>query len=122
MDEEFLGSFAAVSASLISFCRKAELQVYIRIAEALENLNDQGVNPSCPIVCGIKEVDDTTEHLWDYLSEGETMVATQLVRDHILVGIPRRSNPEVPNPTPAAMTLPKPRILEDYTIAPCKHE
>ena len=34
-DEEFLGSFAAIATSLISFCRKTKQQVYIRIAETL---------------------------------------------------------------------------------------
>ncbi len=34
-DEEFLGSFAGIAASLISFCRKAEIHAYIRIAETL---------------------------------------------------------------------------------------
>jgi len=37
-DEEFLGSFAAIAASLITFSRKTEQHVYIRIAEALEAL------------------------------------------------------------------------------------
>ena len=36
VDEELLGSFAAIVASLISFCRKTELPVYIGIDEALE--------------------------------------------------------------------------------------
>ncbi len=39
-DEEFLGSFAGISASLIAFCRKTELPVYIAIAEALESMGD----------------------------------------------------------------------------------
>ena len=31
-DEEFLGSFAPIASSLITFCRETEQQVYIRIA------------------------------------------------------------------------------------------
>jgi hypothetical protein len=48
-DEEFLGSFAAIAAALISFCRKTEQRVYIRIAEALESLHDpenEGTSPT----------------------------------------------------------------------------
>ena len=30
-DEEFLGSFAAISASLLALCKNADLQVYTRI-------------------------------------------------------------------------------------------
>jgi hypothetical protein len=37
-DEDLLGSFAGISASLILFCRSTELQVYIAIAEALEGM------------------------------------------------------------------------------------
>ncbi len=39
-DEELLGSFAGIIASLISFCRSTELPVYIAIAEALEGMGD----------------------------------------------------------------------------------
>ena len=39
-DEELLGSFARISASLIFFCMSTELQVYIAIAEALEGMDD----------------------------------------------------------------------------------
>jgi hypothetical protein len=39
-DEEFLGSFTTIASSLISFYRKTELPIYIRIAEALEALAD----------------------------------------------------------------------------------
>ena len=37
-DEEFLGSFAAIASSQITFCRKTELPIYFRIAEAVEAL------------------------------------------------------------------------------------
>ena len=41
MDEEYLGSFAGIAAALIFFCKKNELPVYIKIAEALETLGDR---------------------------------------------------------------------------------
>jgi hypothetical protein len=56
-DEKFLGSFVAIAASLIAFCRKTKLSIYIRIAEALESLGDE-VDPEDEIVehpCGILE-------------------------------------------------------------------
>ena len=34
--EEYLGSFAGIAATLVSFCSNTELPVYIKIAEALE--------------------------------------------------------------------------------------
>jgi len=39
-DEDLMGSFAGISASLIAFCRKTELPVYIAIADALESMGD----------------------------------------------------------------------------------
>ncbi len=39
-DEELLGSFAYISASLIAFCRSTELPLYIATAEALEGMED----------------------------------------------------------------------------------
>jgi len=39
-DEEHFGSFATIAASLISFCRKTELHVYVGIAEALKAMGD----------------------------------------------------------------------------------
>ena len=39
-NEELLGSFAGIFASLISFCMSTELLVYIAIAEAIEGMDD----------------------------------------------------------------------------------
>ena len=39
-DKELLGSFAGISASLVSFFRTTELPVYIAIGEALDGMGD----------------------------------------------------------------------------------
>ena len=53
-DEEFLGSFAAIASALISFCKKTNLPVYIRIAEALEELDaPQLAVPLCVTVAKV---------------------------------------------------------------------
>jgi hypothetical protein len=39
VDEKFLGACAAITSALISLCKKTNLPVYIRIAEALEELD-----------------------------------------------------------------------------------
>jgi hypothetical protein len=38
-DEEFLGSYAGITSSLIAFCRRTEQHAYIQIAEALEDMD-----------------------------------------------------------------------------------
>jgi hypothetical protein len=68
-------------------------------------------------------VNETSASLREPLvSEEETVVVTQLVRGHALLEVPGKSSQEVLDPTPEAMTLPDPRLLEDYITAPCKHE
>ena len=54
--EEFLGSFAGIAAALISFCRNIELPVYIRIAEALERIEDPDARTRCPTTKGVKAI------------------------------------------------------------------
>ena len=49
------------------------------------------------------------------------MVATQLVRGHILVEVPGRSSPGALDPSPEALNLPEPRHMADYNTTPCKH-
>ncbi len=39
-DEEHMGFFAGIAASMIAFCRRTELPAYIAIAEALESMGD----------------------------------------------------------------------------------
>jgi hypothetical protein len=46
-DEKFVGSFAAIATALISFCMKTEQQVFIRIAEAPESLDDPEGGVTC---------------------------------------------------------------------------
>jgi len=54
-DEAFLESFAEIAASLISFCRKTEEQAYIRIAKALELMDDPEGGSCCPTLEGVRE-------------------------------------------------------------------
>ena len=62
-NEELMGSFAGISASLISFCKSTELPVYIAIAEALEGMDDVGELlsseedvPAPPTILQVREV------------------------------------------------------------------
>ncbi len=59
VDEEFLGSFAAITTSLIAFCKNVELLVYTRIAQTLEALEETEGSQSCTTTKGIVEVYDT---------------------------------------------------------------
>jgi hypothetical protein len=63
-------------ASLIAFCKNANLQVYTRIAETLEALNNMWGSKSCPTTHGIMEAYERSAVLRDSLSEEESVVAT----------------------------------------------
>ncbi len=69
-------------ASLVSFCRETILSTYIKIAEALEKLeHTTDLIAYCSTVYEIWEVDAKTEARREPLSEEETRVAMQLVKD-----------------------------------------
>jgi hypothetical protein len=122
-DEELLGSFAAIATALISFCRKTKLHVYIRIAEALESMDDESQGSiSCPTLERIKEAMDRTTTLREPLSVEEVATAMELIRGARTVEVPGRFDPERQDTEPEPVTLPEPRKLSDFITAPCKHE
>ena len=60
--EKFMGSFAGIASALISFCRNTEMFAYIRIAEALEGTEGEGVVESeYATVEGVKEAFEKME-------------------------------------------------------------
>ena len=127
-DEEFMGSFASISAALISFCRRTGLPVYISIAEAIERMGDtaemlevQDIDPS-PMVHTILEVSEVAERTpMEIPTDDQLILATELVRGHSVVEVPGRWN-KTGDRAPDPITLPDPRPLTDYVLAPCKNE
>ena len=119
-DEELLGSFAGIAARLISFCRKAELPVYIIIVEALEALGD-GANllteetPSstehpCSSLDAIRAAAFRSSTLPTPPTVDELSLATQLVRGHSVVEVPGKWNRHG-DTAPDLIVLPEPRSL-----------
>jgi hypothetical protein len=115
-----MGSFAAIFASLINFCRHANLPVFTRIAETLEALDDIGGSQSCTTAMGIMEVYERSANLRVPLLEEESLATTQLVRGHRLIEVLER--PGALDPAPEAVTIPEPRSSGNYITSPCKHE
>jgi len=97
-DEKFVGSFAGIASSLIEFCRKTELPVYIGIAEALEALCDtvdmveEDLPPSEELpylsVAAIAAAAAMPTTSLSIPSDEELRTATQLVRGHAVVEVP----------------------------------
>jgi hypothetical protein len=131
-DEELLGSFAGIAASLIAFCSRTELPVYIVIAEALESMGDveDMLNEGNPImeegqattVEAIQAVRSAATRVATYPpTDDELLFATQLVRGHGVVEIPGKWSRQC-DPPPEPIVIPEPRSLADYALAPCKLE
>jgi len=130
-DEELLGSFAAIAASLITFCRKTELHVYLGIAEALEAMGDdaemleEAVSPSPDYPCvsleAIRVVSLRASECISLPTEEELTLATQLIKGHSRVEAPGKWS-RCGDAAPAPIVLPETRTLLDFVTAPCKQE
>ena len=126
-DEEFLGSFAAIAASLIALCRKTRLSIYIRSAEALESLGDEvdpedeTVEKPCEIIEAVRAATDRASSALSQSTEDELALASQLIRGHSVVEVPGKWN-RLENATTDAIVLPESRSLTDFVTTPCKHE
>ena len=79
-DEELLGSFAGIAATLIAFCRKTKLPIYIKIVEAVEMLQDPAVGQCCMSMEGVKDASERMDEMREPLNDAETEAATELVR------------------------------------------
>jgi hypothetical protein len=130
-DEELLGSFADIAASLISFCRKTELLVYIGIAEAVESMGDVAKlleevvppSPECPCESleAIRAISVRVAERSSLPTERELTLATQLIRGHSIVEVPGKWN-RLGDAASAPIVLPETRTLLDFVTAPCKQE
>ena len=127
-----MGSYAGITSSLISFCTRTELTVYIKIAEALEDLDppespdsseatNLPVRTPCTDVSEVLEVAGRAYAPSARVKSEELQLATQLVRGHGVVETPGAWNKEADAP-PEPIVLLEPRSLADFVTAPCKHE
>jgi len=120
-DEAFIGSFAAIASPLVSFCRNKNLQVYIRIAEALEEIDSpQPAGFTSATVTKLREVSDRLQAMGADIAKEELESTSQLVKGHMQVKVPGTNDRVLVAPEP--IRPPDPRGLVDFITAPCKHE
>jgi len=127
-EEEFIGSFAAIASSLIAFCMKTNLPIYIRISEAVEALANPGsaleeevlLNPT-PMLTAIRDTAERVEEALSPLSNEELNLATQLIKGHSVVEVPGKWNRNI-DLAPENIVLHETRLLNDFITAPCKQE
>ena len=58
-DEELLGSWASVTAKLISFLRSHGLPIYDKLANALDAMADEDEDPSSPTILAVSIIGTT---------------------------------------------------------------
>ena len=94
--EKFLGSFASIFFALISFYRKTNIQVYIWISKALEEMDSPLVTtPMSTTVNKVREESNITLALVEDISVMELDKTTELVRGHRLVEVPGKDDPAI---------------------------
>jgi hypothetical protein len=71
---------------------------------------------------GVRILHETMEALRAPLSVEETQAATNLITGIRTVEVPGRFDPEKQDPAPKPITLSEPRLMNDYTTAPGRHE
>ncbi len=76
-DEKFLGSFASICSTLISFCKKTNLQVYIRMSKALGEMDSPpAMVPMSATVHKVREASNITLALAENISATELETPT----------------------------------------------
>ena len=126
-----MGSFVGIASSLIEFCKKTELPIYIGIAEALEALGDVAElleedlppleDPPCVSVAAIAAAAARVATLLSLPSDEEMRTATHLVREHSVVEVLDKSN-RTGDVEPELILLPEPLTISDFIMAPYKQE
>ncbi len=101
-NEEFLGSVAGIVTSLIAFCRKTELPVYIRFAMTLEDVrnasdlleedNPPSMPNSCASLTAVQEAATRAASVLSMPTDEELTPATQHIRGHDVVEVPGKWN------------------------------
>jgi len=124
-DEELLGSWASVTTDLIAFFRSKGLQVYDKLANALDTMCDEESNLETPVIPALTALllVITRAHvcLTD-ISTTEMEFATSTIMGERVVEIPGRYAPREAATRPEQMVLPDLRVPGDYATTSCKHE
>jgi hypothetical protein len=84
----------------------------------MKSLDDPERGSCCPTLDGEMIVHERMEALREPLSVEETHAATDPIRGTKTVEVPGRFDLENQDPAPELITLPEPRLVNDYVTAP----
>jgi hypothetical protein len=122
-DEEMIGSWASITADLITYFRAKNLPVYDELANALDDMADENTETTgVPAVQSFLAVSARAHAFLEDMTDAEMEFATSTVMGERLVEIPGRYIPADEAAKPERVVLPEPRLPADYVVATCKHE
>jgi hypothetical protein len=123
-----LGSWASVTANIISFLRSKGLNVYGRLANALAGMAEDECEPrdlstaDIPAVSSMLGVSARAHAFLSDIPLVELEFASSLELGERTVEVPGRYTPLVAPFRPEMILLPDLRRPSDYVNASCKHE
>jgi hypothetical protein len=129
VDEELLGSWASITADLITFCRFKGLSSYSKIADALDSmmdppppLDEHQVPCLHPAIVAMMTNIVRAHTFLEAIPQEEINCTTSLIMGEWTVEIPGRYMQLETPKRPDTIVLPDLRTLVDYATTPCKHE
>jgi len=129
VNKELLGSWASITADLITFCKSKGLLSYSMIADALDSMADpppphEEHQIACihPAIAAMKTFSVRAHTFPETISNDEINFTTSLIMGERTVEIPGRYMPLESATTSDMIVLPDLRTTADYATAQCKHE
>ena len=116
-DEEFLGSWAAISAPLSEFFRATGEPIYEDLADVLDSMAEDPAlsDPTAteiPAIAAFRSISNRAHSSFADITENELELATSLSRGHRTVEVAGRYE-EGPGLPPEPIRLPDPRPISD---------
>jgi hypothetical protein len=126
VDEELLGSWAAIIANLIVFLRSKSLSVYDKLTDALNAMAYDGVDDTeMPVIRAVASIMAVSARAHTFLADitqNEMDFTTFVTLGERLVEVPGRFVNLDIHTKPEPIVLPNLRLPVDYITTSCKHE
>jgi hypothetical protein len=125
-DDDLLGSWASVTADLVTFCGSKGLSVYSKISDALGSMADPpppfgGLHDSfsLPAIVAMMAISTMDRAYLETISKEEIDFTTSRIKGERTVEMPDRYMPLEAHTRPEPIVLSDLKTPADYATAPC---
>jgi len=129
VNKELLGSWASITADLVTFCRSKGISSYSVFADALDSMADpppplEEHQIPClhPAIAAMMVVSERVHTFLEAISNDKINFTASLIMGERIVEIPGRYMPLETPTRPDIIVFPDLRTTADYATAPCKYE